>query len=539
MDKNNSAFETLKQGGEYLLQPICTLNLQTELSSDYIIPEKISDADEILMCVSKISINDVKLNGTTVELFGDVIYDLLILGEDGTVQGITYKEPFDIRDNCKDMPSSALVALGKGTSEASCRLVNPRKINMKANVEVIAEILSHTDVSVNINGTESIDDDINIQRKQSEIPTSEIISVKDTDIPVSHDLNLDGNYPPMSEILYSSVRLTPYECKSRGNSVDVKTLASLSAVYRSEEGNIFSIDKSFTLDKAIDTDNAEGYEFSAQAYCGDLSCEIAADSYGEMKIIELDFDYNLQLNGIRNSTVRTVSDMYSTEFECSDSKESADTVILKRAYSSSLSINASVPREEVSAEAVRSVLVGNVGIRNINAEYSQEKNKLIMTANAYITAACENNITSEDDKKYSSVSFEYPFKYELDVGENSDSTAYSADINVTDTRFRADSGKIYCDFEANIRVFAAEISNCTFIKGLNLNKSTPVSRVGAPLTLCYPCGSESLWDIAKYYKITTDSIMQSNGLIDECINDKKVLLIPSYKPKRPLFSKVI
>ncbi len=539
MDNNNSAFETLKQGGEYILQPICTLDLQAELSSDYIIPERISDADEILMCTSKISIDDAMQNGSTVEISGEIVYDLLILGEDGSVQGITYKEPLDIRDNCKDMPSGAVITIRKGTSEASCRLVNPRKINMKANVNVIAEILSHTDVSVNISGAESIDDDINIQRKHSEILSSQIITVKETDIPVNHDLDLDGNYPPMSEIIYSSVRLTPYECKSRGNTIDIKTLALLSTVYRSEEGNVFSIEKSFTLDKTIDTDNADGYEFSAHAYCGDINCEIAANSYGEMKIIELDFDYTLQLNGMKNTTVNTVTDMYSTEFECSDNLQGVKIVTLKRAYGSSLSINASAQRDEIAADAVRSALIGIVDVRDINTEYSQDKNKLILTANAYITAACENNITSEEDKRYSSVSFVYPFKYELDVGESTDSTAFSADIGVTDTRFRTDSTKIYCDFEANIRVFATETSECSFIKELKLDKSSPISRVGAPLTLCYPCGSESLWDIAKYYRITTDSIMASNGLDDESIIDKKVLLIPSYKPKRQLFSKVI
>lgn len=541
MDNNNSAFETLKQGGEYLLQPICTLNLQTELSSDYIIPERINDADEILMCVSNVSINGVNQNGTTVELSGDVVYDLLILGENGSVQGITYKEPFDIRDNCKDMPSNAMtvITITKGTSDASCRLVNPRKINMKASIDIIAEILSHTDVSVKISGAESIDDDINIQRRHTEVQTSDIITVNENDIPVSHDLDLDGNYPPMSEIIYSAVRLTPYECKSRGNTIDIKTLALLNAVYRSEEGNIFAIDKSFTIDKSIGIDNGEGYEFVAQAYCGDINCEIAANSYGEMKIIELDFDYDLQLNGMRNATVRTVSDMYSTEFECSDNTENISTVTLKRAYGSSLSINASAVRNEISAESVRSVLIGSVDVKDINTEYNQEKNKLIITAKAHINAACEKNITSEEDKKYSSVSFQYPFKYELDVGEGTDSITYSADISVTDTRFRTDSDKIYCDFESSIRVFATEISQCRFIKELKLDKTSPVNRFGAPLTLCYPSGSETLWDIAKYYKITTDSIMQSNNLVDESITDKRVLLIPSYKPKKPLFSKAI
>ena len=60
-----------------------------------------------------------------------------------------------------------------------------------------------------------------------------------------------------------------------------------------------------------------------------------------------------------------------------------------------------------------------------------------------------------------------------------------------------------------------------------------------PFTLCYPCGKESLWDIAKYYKSTKDSIIATNGLENDDITDKRVLLIPQYSKRNAVFSKVI
>jgi hypothetical protein len=79
----------------------------------------------------------------------------------------------------------------------------------------------------------------------------------------------------------------------------------------------------------------------------------------------------------------------------------------------------------------------------------------------------------------------------------------------------------------------------SLVSVVDLNKDVPIKHVNMPFTLCYPCGNESVWDIAKYYKITEESIISTNSLENGDIVGKKVLLIPQNSKREAVFSKVI
>ena len=106
-------------------------------------------------------------------------------------------------------------------------------------------------------------------------------------------------------------------------------------------------------------------------------------------------------------------------------------------------------------------------------------------------------------------------------------------------KFRADSSNLYADIELVIRVMAMDTSYVSSLEMLHLDRTTPVTHREAPITLCYPSREETLWDIAKEYRMTEESILLSNGLANDDISDRKVLLIPRAQPKKPMFSKVI
>jgi hypothetical protein len=62
------------------------------------------------------------------------------------------------------------------------------------------------------------------------------------------------------------------------------------------------------------------------------------------------------------------------------------------------------------------------------------------------------------------------------------------------------------------------------IVGGELSEETP-QRDGPGLIIRRPSSSETLWDIAKAYRTTTEAIMEANGLEGELISDQ-MLLIP-------------
>lgn len=538
MDNNFSFTKDLNTDNNQILTEVCRSLMYSELSSDYILPENVFDAQSILMLNSTPVINDFVINGTTLEINGEVTYDILILGEDGSLNSLTFTEPFEAYETCKDMTENSVVLIKATEVDDEARLVNPRKVNVKSKTTIAVKIYTPVNVEVNVKGSETLDDYMNIQKRYSDITTATIKTTSKSDIPVSHDLELDAGYPPISEIIYSTVRLSPYEIKAKDNTLDTRIYAFSTTLYKSEEGNIFCFEKSFMIDDSENIEDADSFEWNSEISVSNLSKEIGANSYGENKIIELDFSYCMSMSGIKNESVSVVCDMYSTEYENIVKTETTDVLSMKRAYRTSLSVNASELKETLTASDARAIALDKVTVKETTAAYSNDKRKLVVSGTSNIDLVCENNVLDENDVKYIRVSFEYPFKCEIDTGDDV-SSDYTVSVDVTETRHRVDSSKLYCDFEAIIRVVSTEKISSERVCMFELNKASPLTRNGTPITLCYPIGNESLWDIAKYYRTTGESIMSSNSMSDDDITDKKVLLIPSFKPKRAVISKVI
>lgn len=520
------------------LKEVFNSNLATELSSDYIIPENIYDIESILLCNATTKVNEQIITGGMFEVIGEVSYDVLLMCEDGTINSVNYTEPFNIKEVCEDLVTESTINVLPGKNIVVGKLVNPRKLNVKSTVNVGVEVYSPVSTQVNIKGAESIDDDMNIQRKHSSTQCISFGKADKNDINVSYDIELDGSYPPVSELLYIHLYPSTYENKASNDAINVKTNVHASLLYKSEEGNIFSFEKSMILDEQIQYNDANTYDWNSNAYCSVINAQIAPNSYGERKLIELDFVYSLNVLGTKNTNLSFVTDMYSTEYKCNTVQDDESTKILKRTYLTSLSVNSSCTRESLGSENIRGVILDTVEIRDTTLNYNDSKNKLVVIGNSIIRLVCETNAIDDTESRFITFEYEYPFKCEIDAAsENIDSSTLS--IYVTESRHRADSTNLYCDFELAIKVNSYENESIKLLKEVLLIKNEPHERYGNTLTLCYPAGNESLWDIAKYYHTTKESIIVSNDLDSEDISMKKVLLIPAFKAKKAVISKVV
>ncbi len=539
MDNSLSQYLNGDLPGGGILTELYEGTLMSENSVDYIIPDYVSDADKILLCTAMPKIEGKFINGNTVELEGTVYFYLLLSTEGNTLSSLSYSEPFEAKAVVNDISDECFVSLTPAMEYTNARLVNPRKVNLRYQVNTGMRVFCIVTPEPEISGTETIDDDMNLQRRREILRTADTVSAEEKNIPVSQDIELDSSYPQAEEIILCRIRLQPNEIRMQENQIDIQTDASVNCIYRTDEGNYFCAEKKFTLDKNLTGTGDATYEWMARAVPEPVTAKISANSYGEMKIIELDFAYDLELTGIKNRETEAVCDMYSTEFECDTSFTEKDITVFRRCFASNLSVNASVPRTDINSEKVKSVFTGAVNIKKVSAQYNKDKNKLVTEGTAEILLVCENNILVENEELFSTAAFEYPFKCETEAPDDLTTADFIVECTVGDTRFRADSQNIYSDFELSVKVLALDSANVRYLSAVKLNKDAPVSHNSAPITLSYPSGKETLWDIAKYYKITGESIMASNGMANEDISEKKVLLIPRSSQKKSLFSKVI
>ncbi len=504
--------------------------LPSEDSSDHIIPDYIPDAEKVLLCTAKPKLEASYISGSTLQLDGNVSFELLLATEGGTLSSLTLNEPFSYKGGIEGLSEDCRISLTPKVGHLSAKLVNPRKINLRRQIDTKAEIYRDCPTEPQMNGDISLEDDMRLCRKIDTVKTADIVFCEEKDIKVSRDIELDGSSPQAEELILCRVRLTPSEVRADGANAEVKSDAAVSFIYRTDDGGYYSAEKKFSLVGAVPVGDFIG-EWNAVLTAGNISAKVVPNSYGEMKTVELDFDYDISLTGMRNLTAEAVSDIYSTEYECTHSLSDESVTVFKRRYTAGLSVNSSVPRSEAGEESIASVFTGGIGIKGINSEYNTEKHRIVTEGILDVNLVCEGAPDENGEKSFSAVKYEYPFKCETDTQEELSDAYLTADVTVTDTRYRADSQNLCADVELLITVTALEKNTVSYISEAELDKNSPISRSTAPITLCYPTFGETLWDVAKEYSITVESIIEANSLDSGSIENKKVLLIPRMTAK--------
>lgn len=538
MDQNFSPFINAAAEGTLLTQAY-TASLRSESACDSIIPDTVPDIDKILLCTATPKIEGHYLSEGTAEFEGTVLYELLLLSEDNKLISHSVSEPFTVTAKDPSLRENSELLFSAKLDYVTPKLLNPRKVSLRSQTSLDLHAFATVLPTPKLSGVESLNDDMNLQRCYRDVTTATLRTIEEKEIPVSYDLELDSSAPPVGEIIHTSLRLHPFEVRAREGEADIRTNAYLTVLYVTDQGNYFTTEKSFVIEKSLPLSDLSSFDWLVFATPGPVNANVAANSYGEMKVIAVDFVYDLLLTALANEAVHTTCDMYSTEFESEPTWETVTTASLRRAYATGLSVNASSPRADLHAESVHGILSGNVLLKETTPRYDEEKGRIYLEGTAEISLLCENTRLSEEEEPFDAFTFSYPFRCELDAAEKLSDCELLCDAVVSDLRFRADSSHLYADFELSARVIALGKEPTRYVGALTLDRTSVPSHVTAPMTLCYPSGKETLWDIAKYYKITEESILESNAVTREEFKNKKVLLIPRVQPKRPLFTKVI
>ncbi|MBQ4064505.1 MAG: hypothetical protein IJD10_00230, partial [Clostridia bacterium] len=485
MENNASSFFGDPSLNKGVLTPIFCGELYEDLSTDSIIPDTVSDIDKALLCTATPKIDGYYVNGNTLEIEGSVTYSSLLLTDNGELMSLSFSDTFEMRQELGFDSSACQIILSIKPETPEIKLVNPRKMNLRSRVCVAARVMSYTSTEPMISGTESLEDDMNLQRDHIDVIGLDAVTAEEKHVSASLDVELDSNDPPAFEILSCQVILTPSDVKIRDNEADVRMEACASLIYRTEEGNCFTAERRFSLEKTVALPCSGPWEWTCTASPYDITAQIAANGYGEMKVVELDFCYDLQLTALRNVKISAVSDMYSVEYETETEFRELPVIRLQRVYATGLSVNASASREELGAGDAREIFTGNATLRDCTVSYRNEKNKLVTEGMADIVLVCENHGAEEGTAPYTSYAFSQPFRCEMDAAEGTSEGDYLPDCRVSAVKFRIDSSNLYADLELSIRVMAFASETVCCLKKLRLDHDRPIDRRHAPITLCY------------------------------------------------------
>lgn len=497
--------------------------LMSENSTDHIIPEYIPDTEKILLCTASPRIDGKYFNGGSLEIEGTVYFSLLLSGEGGTVSELSFSEQFSAEAAIDGLEDNCTVSIVPSVNYVTARLINQRKLGIRYQIDSDIKVFCPSSITLSVEGAESVSDETGICKQSITATSADIAIFEEREIAVSEDVELDGSFQQIGEIVLCRVRLNPTEIREGDGIADIRTEAIVNCIYRSDNGECISADKKFTLEHRMTCPTDGGREWTAIAVPSPVEARVTPNSYGEMKVIELDLTYDLSLKGIKNRDIELVSDVYSTDYEADTALGEKSIAVFGRCFVCGLSLNASAKKNEIGAEDTVSVLTGAVNIKDTTVHCDREKRKLIIEGTAEISAVCSSG---EYGSGYSRAAFNSHFRCETDAPETLPSDRFIINCFAGDTKFRADQESIYCDTELSLRVTALGTKQVNYISSIRLKHDEPAVHADSPITLYYPTDGESLFDIAKHYRITDRSIMTANSMTDHSTIGRRVLVIP-------------
>ncbi len=517
MNKQGSAYRTGRIGSE------CR-----DHSEDFMMPDYISDIRRIAFSdvtaeVSKTSCGTGRIGWECL-----LTYTAFLLGDDDTLRNVTLQSRMEGEMKAEgDTEKAWLEVVLENTG---MRATDPRRMNGRCRVCISAyapgEISTRPEMKAEPEAWAYV------EKKTEPVNYTTVTNLQHADQRVSEDIELDASMPEISDIVYCDVRPYVTSTQIKDGRCELRGEATVDICYSDANGEYFTHGSRVPISASFDIAHDESRGAFARARMGEIKAAAQSNSYGENKVIELDFSWNADVFCAIDGECELISDLYSTAHEITAKSHGVTLDRFVGAFTGNLSVSGESSFEDLSVINAEGVTASRANAR-INEVVRSENGRLVMHGNADVAMIC---FTGGEKEGYAACEIKIPFKYEKDIDPGKDDFNCIKDMSVASVKARLDHSGIRVDCELVISALVTAPFTEQGIAEVDVRGELENGR--APMTLCFNSGGDKLWDIAKRYNVTGDEILERNGITEDELTTKRVLVIPAARTA-PGFSKVI
>jgi len=467
---------------------LCERSLGTELCTDFTLADYQSEIRRVLN-VSAVPLPPAKYVGAdAVEFNGIVDYQLLYVGGDGGVYSAplsgeySFSVPYD-RGECEAGNVSVLCTVV--SESVSARVSAPRRLSIRCRlrptVRIYGKRMAETAIMSEVDPTSVYTQDLSCDSLVCDSGVSDTITLN-TSVSLSGDdvrvVSAD------TKIIIDNSEYSQDGMMCRGR-VMLKLLCVC------ESNGEYSV-----LTKEIPFDG--GLEVSLGTPDG--LCRVRG-VLSEMSVnvndatAECSMGILLEAVAEKNDEVVYTSDIYSTknECECRVADISTRRVIACQNANLTFSERVSLSSVGIPEDAVLIDTIGTVCFEKCETVDTKQ----VFGGNADFTV-----IYKKDGEVYASA-VKLPVRYEMQTGDTA--VSFECTCEATDIRAKIDQGELRIDAELIMSADCMGESRAEMIDNARFGET--VQRADSELIVCYPSAEDTLWSVAKRYKVAPEAIL--------------------------------
>ncbi len=482
---------------------------QILLEGDVIVPDNKPDIEQILRCSGIVQLQEAKGNEDRVNFSGELLLSILYQGKKSIkpINGMEASLPIEDIIHIDGIDQNADITLSAVLNHLDCKLLNDRKINIKAVITVTAEATTSYVGEI----IEDINDMPALQTKKGTMNINSTVENKKDRFIVKEELAIPNNKPNIGEILQTTVSIADKDIRAMDGRVLVRGNLKLCTLYvgDTDDSILEVVEHEIPFNGYIDgNDITNKMLVQADLQIENKEIQPMADEDGEDRILNTEITIGTALKVTDSQEMELIEDAYYPGKPLSIQRETIRYPNIIGTSKSQFTVKETVVLEDNATPIMQIETVwANASIDDVITFQDKVEIQGVVTFEVLY-------IGENDASPIALVTQSVPFSQELEVKgskENSNVHITSSIENVTSNMLS--SNEIEVRATLIIDTIVTEEKEGEIITEIEFDEtSDAANRSFASAVIYVVQRDDSLWSIAKQYNTTIEDILLLNDI---------------------------
>lgn len=466
-------------------------NVGADANTEYTLPEYLPEIRKLLHVEQTVIPPAKYVNSSSAQMNGTVDYRVLYVGADGGLYtapvSAEYRVniPIDMQDFIDSSEGLEMMCSVCGES-VNPRATGPRRISIRSRLKCTVRVIGKVRLCESMLGEVNL---MSIYKRRESCLTAEYCSSCSDIFETEYEIS------PLSE----GMRIADADAKVFVDSVnmgDGRISCRGDVMFRAlgideNSGELMKVSKKLPFESEIELDREMP---DSLVRVRGIPSEVRVEIDEDRAICKI--GVMIEACCLANREAEYTADIYSSERECKTVEqeyESAQVLLCKNA-NITLSERLSSEDAGLSADAEIVEVFASAAIDSCK----RENDKVIFDGSTKLSVVCVDN------GEYSCTDMMLPFRYETDSAFDGEPTSFSGAADIVSIRANNDGGNFSVDAELALGVDCMGKSRISAVDEVEFGE-TAESEENA-LIVCYPSQTDTLWSVAKRYKVAPSKI---------------------------------
>lgn len=426
------------------------------------------------------------------------------------IRGLNTNLDFSETFSMPELESGMNVDISPSIKLIECKVINGRKIGIKAALEIVMKVYSKETVEVitDLN-------DNNIQVLSKNMRVNSLLGEGTTKASIKENISIP-NTDNLAEILSAQIGLVDKDIKISYNKVLAKSEVEIKMVYLTEEGRICTTQSRVPLVGFIDMPNIKEENTCETSYVT-RNMIIKPNSIEEHSVY-IEMEVEISCITYEEKEIRIIQDMY-----CPGQKMNFDTAMVNTIANKQCKKNVCNIREKMNIPEMESGNIVDVMINPIINKENKLNGKIIFEGELELNFIFTDRSTVGINTKKITI----PFEQSVDEIDTNNNCKAETTVEVNSQEFLNQTGVVSSNIDLNFETNTYRNLAIPVISNITMEDEENTEDYSVIIYVIK--SGDTIWKIAKRFGSTIDDIARVNGMKNpDRINVGEKIYIPKY-----------